>query len=183
VHHGSYIRADHKLSSDLKSSPDRRQRRLWLLLSICSCAVLSVVLANSEDSPIEQSQTGPIQKHTTDERRGHQSTTRVSLHLPLPRHENASSTHEGLISDEAPANAGQALLIVDEEPPAEPQDSGARGEWHEVTVKSGDTLSSIFSRLNIYRELPSLMELGSETEMLEFIYPGQDLHIRITRLA
>ncbi len=47
-------------------------------------------------------------------------------------------------------------------------------------MKSGDTLSSIFSRLDIFGELDGVMSAGAETRILNSIYPGQDLRVRIS---
>jgi murein DD-endopeptidase MepM/ murein hydrolase activator NlpD len=53
------------------------------------------------------------------------------------------------------------------------------GTWHELVIKHGDTLSSLFSSLNIYRQLAEVMSLGKKSEDLKRIYPGQRLRIRI----
>jgi murein DD-endopeptidase MepM/ murein hydrolase activator NlpD len=50
--------------------------------------------------------------------------------------------------------------------------------WHEVTVKHGDSLASIFSRLDIpSRELLNLLAQGGATHNLKKIYPGQTLRL------
>jgi len=53
------------------------------------------------------------------------------------------------------------------------------GTWHELVVKHGDTLSSLFSGLNIYGQLAEVMSLGEQSEDLKRIYPGQRLRVRI----
>lgn len=45
-----------------------------------------------------------------------------------------------------------------------------------VEVKQGDTLSSIFSELNIHTELARLLNLGKDAKPFKKIYPGQKLH-------
>jgi len=51
-------------------------------------------------------------------------------------------------------------------------------EWQEVTVKSGDSLAAIFSRVGISAgELHALLEQGGATHNLKKIYPGQTLRL------
>ncbi len=61
-----------------------------------------------------------------------------------------------------------------------PQDTGT---WHEAIVKRGDTLSSIFSNLNIYSQLSDVFALGKKAQGFKSIYPGQRMRIRIDRGA
>jgi murein DD-endopeptidase MepM/ murein hydrolase activator NlpD len=50
--------------------------------------------------------------------------------------------------------------------------------WQEVTVKRGDTLAGIFSRLDISpQQLQALMDKGGAIKNLKKIYPGQVLRI------
>lgn len=48
-----------------------------------------------------------------------------------------------------------------------------------VTVKKGDTLSAIFSRLDVHSELAKILNLHQDTRRLERIYPGQKLHFTL----
>ncbi len=45
-----------------------------------------------------------------------------------------------------------------------------------VIVKKGDTLSSIFSNLDIHHELTRVLNLGKQAKPFKKIYPGQKLH-------
>ncbi len=45
-----------------------------------------------------------------------------------------------------------------------------------VVVKKGDTLSSIFSNLDIHHELIRVLNLGKQAKPFKKIYPGQKLH-------
>ena len=45
-----------------------------------------------------------------------------------------------------------------------------------VVVKKGDTLSSIFSDLDIHQELTRILNLGKQAKPFKKIYPGQKLH-------
>lgn len=59
-------------------------------------------------------------------------------------------------------------------------DQTTRGKWRYVTIKSGDTLSSIFSELDIHSELATIMGLGEDTKVLKSIHPGNSLDVRIS---
>jgi murein DD-endopeptidase MepM/ murein hydrolase activator NlpD len=51
-------------------------------------------------------------------------------------------------------------------------------DWHEITVKSGDSLAAIFSRVGISAgELHTLLAQGGATHNLKKIYPGQTLRL------
>lgn len=53
------------------------------------------------------------------------------------------------------------------------------GEWHEVVVKRGDTLSSIFGRNRIFKDLPSVLRTDKEIRKLKALHPGDILQLRI----
>ena len=83
-----------------------------------------------------------------------------------------------------PTAAGQppAADIAHASPPATPAAEVAAAEpatvWQEITVKQGDTLAGIFSRLGLTaRQLHNLMEQGGAINNLKKIYPGQVLRI------
>ncbi len=60
------------------------------------------------------------------------------------------------------------------DPDLEP--AALEGEWHDVTVESGDSLALIFSRLEIPpQQLHKILELGGAAHNLKKIYPGQSL--------
>jgi murein DD-endopeptidase MepM/ murein hydrolase activator NlpD len=54
-----------------------------------------------------------------------------------------------------------------------------KGQWHEVTVESGDSLARIFSKQGIPpRQLHDLIATGGVAKKLTRIYPGQKLRMR-----
>ena len=65
-----------------------------------------------------------------------------------------------------------------------PQDPASQANdtdsvWHDVTVKSGDSLAAIFSRVGISAgELHALLSQGGATHNLKKIYPGQTLRLK-----
>ncbi len=84
---------------------------------------------------------------------------------------------------ETPAVTAKAAPVSTPAPEPAPETSAAvpaktHGNWHEVTVKSGDSLATIFNRLDISaQQLHALLEQGGATHNLKKIYPGQKLHL------
>lgn len=171
----SYIKADYRVSDNQSRIARYSLSRLWLPLAVCGVGVVAIFLGSSDATSTGRARDpkGALEPQKQ------QAIPRV-VPLTLPEQEKGASPHGQRLRNEAWATADQALLAVDDRPLAFPQDNATSGAWHEVTIKKGDTLSSIFSRLDIYRELQALMDLGSETEMLGSIYPGENLHIRIS---
>lgn len=49
-----------------------------------------------------------------------------------------------------------------------------------VTIKSGDTLSDIFSKRKLNSELHKIMQLGGKVKELKSVYPGQKIHLHLS---
>ncbi len=63
-----------------------------------------------------------------------------------------------------------------EVPPQPQPEPAVTAQWQEVTVKSGDTLSAIFSRLDLSpRLLHAVVNAGTDTKSLTRIHPGEVL--------
>ena len=75
------------------------------------------------------------------------------------------------------------VAAIQEETSREPPASRApEDNWHTVTVKSGDSLAAIFSRLDIKpQQLHKLLAQGGATHNLKKIYPGQTIRIQSSR--
>jgi murein DD-endopeptidase MepM/ murein hydrolase activator NlpD len=68
----------------------------------------------------------------------------------------------------------EADLLAPEPPPPETR-------WIQMTVRTGDSLSSIFSRLDLpAADLHYIMELGRDVSSLRRILPGQDLSFELS---
>ena len=73
----------------------------------------------------------------------------------------------------------EAALMPELPPAIEPlQNPSEDNNWHSVTIKSGDTLASIFSK----NELPAstthaIATLNDQTKALRYIKPGQKIHL------
>jgi murein DD-endopeptidase MepM/ murein hydrolase activator NlpD len=87
--------------------------------------------------------------------------------LPLQLPDTTSTGNDAGTVEPAPAEARTAAANTT---PAE--------DWQEVSIKSGDSLAIIFSRLGISpQELHALLEQGGATHNLKKIYPGQTLRV------
>lgn len=179
----SYVRTDYKSVASRPTDRRRHFMRTGLLMSICSCALLGV-LATTNGATTSQFQIEPRRIPPADTWQQN-SIDRINLPLKLPEFKSAAIVRETLASrGESSANAQTAMVrnekfFMDLQHDAPRDVTAAHGKWHDITVEVGDTLSSIFSRLDILRELQSVMELGPKITALDSIYPGQDLHIRI----
>lgn len=87
--------------------------------------------------------------------------------------------------DGLPAAPGDHARIPPAEDPAEdiaqaePAETVSDSHWDTVTVKSGDNLSLIFERLRLNRrDLHSILDLGSTTQGLTRLRPGQEIRFR-----
>jgi len=71
--------------------------------------------------------------------------------------------------------ASPAAGITQEQPA---QATNPDSDWHDITVKSGDSLAAIFTRVGISAgELHTLLAQGGATHNLKKIYPGQTLRL------
>lgn len=178
-HAGSYIKTDYKLADNTKRSGRYEMRRLWLPVLASGLGSLAILFGSSNATSTDHSD-NDAKLQATAHWAARQPTRRIVVPLTLPKHDQHRSMVDRRLEQQKLATADQALLVADDRPLAVPQDHATSGVWHEVTIKEGDTLSSIFSRLDIYRELQALLNLGAKTTALDSIYPGQDLHIRIS---
>ena len=55
-------------------------------------------------------------------------------------------------------------------------DSSSQVNVETIKIKKGDSLSSLFSKRKLNKELHSIMQLGKSVQELKSIYPGQKLH-------
>ncbi len=109
---------------------------------------------------------------------GPASATR-HVNLDLGNHDTTPSTGTFAPVTDADFNP-QALAspAAGPAPASAPQTTETEDDWHEITVKSGDSLAAIFSRVGISAgELHALLAQGGATHNLKKIYPGQTLRL------
>jgi len=103
------------------------------------------------------------------------ATRQVSLQLDGVQPQTSPAEAVATIDDHAPP----AFIEDLEELPAPAAGThDAEGNWHEATVRKGDSLAVIFSRHDIPpQELHNLLAQGGATHNLKKIYPGQTLRL------
>jgi murein DD-endopeptidase MepM/ murein hydrolase activator NlpD len=62
--------------------------------------------------------------------------------------------------------------------PQPEQDRASGKRWQELVIKRGDTLSALFARLGIRRDLAPVLASGQAVKALAAIRPGQSLRLR-----
>ncbi len=109
------------------------------------------------------------------------ATRHASLELPAQQTAPAADNPATTLPLALPgADSLLNAAAVSADPAASP-DPGPVVNWQEVTVKSGDSLAGIFSRLNIPpQELHALLETGGATHNLKKIFPGQTLRVVVS---
>jgi murein DD-endopeptidase MepM/ murein hydrolase activator NlpD len=106
---------------------------------------------------------------------------RATRHIPLELAQ--PDTGDTLVLPTEPTAAGIPASTRIEETETVPTtavaEPGPAGEWHTVTVKSGDSLAAIFSRLDIPPlQLHKILTSGGAAHNLKKIHPGQVLRIQ-----
>ena len=159
MHYRSFLKRDYKSRTTPAATrrPLRTHWRLRGLAFVAGSIVLGAVLAATHDSKTSAQRVAvPLPLDAGGHDNGIQSLgERVRLALPLP-----------------PALESAATA------PAEPAPAADDSSWEEVTVKRGDTLSSIFSRLEMHSQLAPILALGEPTRALKSIHPGQTFRVR-----
>ena len=83
-------------------------------------------------------------------------------------------------AETAPEPAEQSVAV--ENVAVEAVEEVQKGQWHEVTVESGDSLARIFAKQDIPpRQLHDIIATGGAAKKLTRIYPGQKLRMRTTQ--
>mgnify|MGYP001816546074 FL=1 len=152
------------INTDYKSRLGRPGSRLgriqpihWLLVSLAASFVAIVVLI----MPFQAEATRQAQTINKSTPAGDQGIgAEITRQLALPERDTA-----------IPPEGIKAQSIQPEPDPEE--------DWQTVTVKSGDSLAVIFSRVGLSaRQLHEVLALGGSTHTLKKIHPGETLSIR-----
>ena len=161
MNHSSIINRDIKPRSPTTGSRSQFLRPGYLLLAGLS-TLLAVALLGGNSEPVGAIQTVSLPLEE-----------KISFieALPLPQ---AGITEEAGIAPKIPTLSTPAASL---ETPAQTTPE-ASGNWHTVTVKSGDSLAGIFSKLDISpQQLHALLQQGGATHNLKKIHPGQTLRL------
>ena len=164
MNYSSISSRDIKTHTLATGSRPHRLRYGYLLLAGLT-TLMSVALLSGNSEPARAIQTVSL---TLDE----QQTPFETLTLPQ------AVTPEAAI---IPGLAPEVSTLISSPANLEKQASSIREDsstWHDVTIKSGDSLAAIFTKLGIPpQQLHALLEQGGATHNLKKIYPGQSLRL------
>jgi len=171
VNYNNFINKDFRS----RSQPDNRQRHpalRWLTLG-AGCAVISAVLASTSDNEsdeiaIEQSKVvHSIDKALANDGDAISSpeTGSIQLKLSIPSENSSTDSNEFSHSDSPADNDVIHNDLSD-------------ASWQELKVKRGDSLSALFDKAKVKpAQLLEVMKLGTETDELRRIHPGDTIKI------
>jgi murein DD-endopeptidase MepM/ murein hydrolase activator NlpD len=152
-----------------------RSHRSWLIfLSSFGLILISawlILTLNSKQPNNSHSNTVPQAKISTVQ----QESTAAYIAAPAQIVEPISVEEITIL----PELSDSEIAVVEEQVP-EIIEQQADASWKNVTVKSGDSLALIFSRLGLSPgALYNIMSLGKEVARLKKLQPGQTLNFRI----
>ena len=154
----------HTLPSQL-----RRKRHHFVLpaITIAVITVMSVVVANVNITPNKSAvseqvatslvETIPLTLETKSE-----PASAIKYSAPIP------------VKSETTSDVNIANLIHPNSEEAVPQ-----SYVETVKIKKGDSLSSLFSKRNLNKELHKIMQMGDQVKELKSIFPGQKIHFHL----
>jgi len=146
------------INKDFRSHPQpkRHPRLRWTLLA-AGCAVLGVVLANTNTNSEQDSVLPEINEAVQATLESDSQISNIeSFKLSLPE----------TTSQETADNKEQANAFTEER------------DWKELKVKKGDNLSTLFDKAKIKADqLIELMQLGKDTRALTKIHPGDIINV------
>jgi len=186
VDYNSLIGSDFKnATSSSKGANHHVPPYVLAAMAFCGILVVSVVLAQSQQSPSTTQLSAESSEISTSA--SEQTDTVNQTQLPLkpvtePEQSQTLALKE-FVADQPATEVSvievQETLVADEiEQDYEIITPEAVENTSDVTVvvEKGDTLSSIFSNLDIHHELTRILNLGKQAKPFKKIYPGQKLH-------
>lgn len=111
-----------------------------------------------------------------------EATRSATSHLEAPLALPPAAPEDSPVASPEPQLIPETDMPADQAVMAKPVDTRQREEfdWRTVTVKRGDSMARIFSRLDLSaRELHDLMSLKGDTQALTRIFPGETLKVAL----
>ncbi len=135
---------------------------------------MGVVVANVDISPNKAAlvnQSAATRVETIPLTLNHKPDAEISVKYkaPLKQHHTSVNTES-----EAPGKFTTASVAKLIEPQNTPDP-----KIETVTIKRGDTLSSLFNQRGLNKELHTIMQLGKSVKELKSVYPGQKIHFYV----
>ncbi|MGH1538374.1 MAG: peptidoglycan DD-metalloendopeptidase family protein [Gammaproteobacteria bacterium] len=175
VDYNSLIGADFKnIASTGKGANHHVPAYILIATALLGILIVSVVLAQSNQTVSTTSNSSDAANiSATNSPEDDSRNIALPLKPVTPQHQSQTlalqvpqkDKHETTLTDKT----ADELEIIPSEPIEKESDIT-------VVVKSGDTLSSIFSNLDIHQELTRILNLGKQAKPFKKIYPGQKLH-------
>ena len=170
----------------------RRRRRWPLLLSVVLLGSLGLGFATymeqpaSERSPSAALPADDTVRAATERTRlevGHEPLAPLAMATTAPVQPAAigvsyalpEGTYEGALPENTATGILDASSAESYAHPALAAYGADALEWNEHVVASGDTLSAIFSQLEIHSHLQPILALGDEARDLQRLFPGERL--------
>ena len=171
MNYNNFINKDFRSRS--QAEPKQRHSALrWMLLG-AGCAVIGVVIANTnttENDNLAIHESALIQGINAGEASATE-THSIQLKLPAPSANNdmgSVSVFEKITQSDNNEETEPSLNETDTDSP----------DWQSLKVKRGDSLSLIFDRAKIKpAQLLELMKLGKATSELKRIHPGKIIKV------
>lgn len=158
MEHQSSIKRDYKCDEPLQKHDKGNARHHHLLLLAGALIGLGVMLGFAPDAAKAVRSESLLSSVSSDD-----STAFIPSDLPY----TALDTGHGAA---ARTDIATDLETTSQDP----------GEWHTVTVKKGDNLALIFSKLGLSaQQLHSLLSAGDDASTLKQLYPGDQLKFYI----
>ena len=168
MHYRSKLDLDYKQS--LSGKP-RKQQHYGLIaaMSLVALSIMGVVVANVSSPTDKTAAITTLDTPQTD-----------TIQLSLATKQETPNQVKYIAPAESKSIAESPQIAEHENASVAQQASIDKDNIETVTIKKGDTLSSIFSKRKLNTELHKIMQLGDKVKELKSVYPGQKIHFHIS---
>jgi murein DD-endopeptidase MepM/ murein hydrolase activator NlpD len=151
------------LNRDYKSPDQKKNSRfrpvILVVLALVALTIFILAFIDTSESPVDAVIATPVEAESHDTEKDDPGT-RVRKSLVLPDQTSGKEAIIEPIEDTPP-------LLTSEVPDTE--------KWLTHKIKSGETLSSIFSKLEIHSQLNPILRTDAAKSELKAIHPGQTI--------
>ncbi|MCG6900197.1 MAG: peptidoglycan DD-metalloendopeptidase family protein [Gammaproteobacteria bacterium] len=167
MNHSSFINYDIKSHAQAPGTRPKSLRFGYLLLAgLTTLAAVALLTGNSEPARAIQTSSMPLDEKESIVQDLALPQDPVPVTVAVPTLLPEASTTSIAVPDDA---------VDHTETTTKTETSGI---WHNITIKSGDNLATIFSKAGIPpQQLHSLLQQGGAAHNLKKIYPGQTLSL------
>lgn len=171
----SQLGVDYKQSSPQKS----QKQHHYILGGAIAAVVLSIMgvvianVSNPQDKAVAniQDQSNTLQVDTIELALSSKASNSSDIKYAAPV--------ANIVVDDSDNPAQKFESLVVETPKQQTPVGASATKTETVTIKQGDTLSTLFSKRGLNTELHKIMLLGDQVRELKSVYPNQKLHFHI----